>query len=41
MVVLAWGSHCANVSPRWAWRDEAGNDMGIAAEIGKRHYVKD
>jgi hypothetical protein len=28
-------------SPRWAWRDEAGNDVGIAAEIGLRRYVKD
>jgi hypothetical protein len=28
-------------SPRWAWRDEAGNDVGIAAEVGQRRYVKD
>lgn len=28
-------------SPRWAWRDETGNDLGIAAEVGTRRYVKD
>ena len=28
-------------SPRWAWRDEKGQDTGIAAEIGQRRYVKD
>jgi hypothetical protein len=27
-------------SPRWAWRDEAGNDFGIAAEIGRRRYIR-
>jgi hypothetical protein len=26
-------------SPRWAWRDEAGEDAGIAAEIGRRRYI--
>jgi hypothetical protein len=28
-------------SPRWAWRDEAGRDLGIAAEIGRRRFVRD
>jgi hypothetical protein len=28
-------------SPRWAWRDEKGNDNGIAAEVGRRRYIKD
>ena len=28
-------------SPRWAWRDEAGNDIGIAGEVGLRRYVRD
>jgi hypothetical protein len=28
-------------SPRWAWRDEFGNDAGIAAAVGQRRYVKD
>jgi hypothetical protein len=28
-------------SPRWAWRDEKGNDLGIAAEVGQRRYVQD
>jgi len=28
-------------SPRWAWRDEKGNDTGIAAEVGRRRYIKD
>jgi hypothetical protein len=28
-------------SPLWGWRDEAGNDVGIAAEIGLRRYVRD
>jgi hypothetical protein len=28
-------------SPRWAWRNEAGQDMGIAGEIGRRRYLKD
>ncbi len=23
-------------SPRWAWRDEAGSDMGVAGELGRR-----
>ena len=26
-------------SPRWAWRNEAGDDLGIAAEIGRRKYI--
>jgi len=26
-------------SPRWAWRDEGGKDMGIAGEIGRRRYL--
>jgi len=29
----------AESSP-WAWRDEGGNDVGIAAEVGKRRYVR-
>jgi hypothetical protein len=28
-------------SPRWGWRDEFGNDAGIAAEVGQRRYVRD
>jgi hypothetical protein len=28
-------------SPRWAWRDEGGNDLGIAAEVGQRTYITD
>ena len=28
-------------SPRWGWRDEAGHDVGIAAEVGRRRYVQD
>ncbi|MCC6191434.1 MAG: hypothetical protein IT318_20615 [Anaerolineales bacterium] len=28
-------------SPRWAWRDEAGRDLGIAAEIGRRRFIRD
>jgi hypothetical protein len=28
-------------SPRWAWRDEAGHDLGIAAEIGRRRFIRD
>jgi hypothetical protein len=28
-------------SPRWGWRDEAGRDLGIAGEIGRRRYIKD
>ena len=27
-------------SPRWAWRSEAGDDVGIAAEIGRRRYIR-
>jgi hypothetical protein len=27
-------------SPRWAWRDENGHDVGIAAEIGRRRYIR-
>jgi hypothetical protein len=27
-------------SARWAWRDEAGNDVGIAAVVGQRHYIR-
>src|SRR6185503_17883148 len=27
-------------SPRWAWRDETGKDMGIASEIGLRRYIR-
>jgi hypothetical protein len=27
-------------SARWAWRDEAGNDAGIAAVVGQRKYVR-
>lgn len=26
-------------SPLWAWRDEAGNDMGIAGRVGERPYI--
>lgn len=26
-------------SPLWAWRDEAGQDAGLAAEIGRRRYI--
>jgi hypothetical protein len=26
-------------SPRWAWRDEGGRDVGIAGEIGRRRYI--
>jgi len=29
----------AESSP-WAWRDEGGKDVGIAAEVGKRQYVR-
>jgi hypothetical protein len=28
-------------SPRWAWRDEAGQDVGIAGEIGRRRYLRE
>jgi hypothetical protein len=28
-------------SPRWAWRDEAGRDMGIAGEVGRRRYLRE
>ena len=28
-------------SPRWGWRDESGRDLGIAAEIGRRRYIRD
>ena len=28
-------------SPRWAWRDEGGRDVGIAAVVGERKYVRD
>ncbi len=27
-------------SPRWAWRDENGQDVGIAAEVGLRRYIR-
>jgi hypothetical protein len=27
-------------SPRWAWRSEAGDDVGIAAQIGRRQYIR-
>ena len=27
-------------SARWAWRDEAGNDVGIAAVVGRRTYIR-
>jgi hypothetical protein len=27
-------------SARWAWRDEAGNDVGIAAVVGARKYIR-
>jgi len=27
-------------SVRWAWRDEAGNDVGIAAVVGQRKYIR-
>lgn len=27
-------------SARWAWRDEAGNDVGIAAIVGQRKYIR-
>ncbi len=27
-------------SARWAWRDEAGNDAGIAAVVGQRKYIR-
>ncbi len=26
-------------SPRWAWRDEAGADLGIAGAVGRREFV--
>ncbi|MGH2524704.1 MAG: hypothetical protein ACRDH2_19530 [Anaerolineales bacterium] len=26
-------------STRWAWRDEAGNDVGIASVVGARKYI--
>jgi hypothetical protein len=26
-------------SPRWAWRDEAGNDLGIADVVGQRAFI--
>ena len=26
-------------SARWAWRDESGKDVGIAAEVGRRVYI--
>jgi hypothetical protein len=28
-------------SVRWAWRDEAGNDLGIAAVVGERRFIND
>jgi hypothetical protein len=28
-------------SPRWAWRDEAGQDVGIAPIVGQRTYIRD
>ena len=28
-------------SPRWAWRDEKGADVGIAGLVGQRRYLKD
>ena len=33
-------SNQAEAAP-WAWRDEAGNDVGIAGVIGKRTYIQD
>ena len=27
-------------SARWAWRDENGKDVGIAAEVGARRYIQ-
>jgi len=27
-------------SPRWGWRDEMGNDFGIAKEIGLRKFIR-
>ncbi|MBP7690544.1 MAG: hypothetical protein KA764_01430 [Anaerolineales bacterium] len=29
----------AEESPRWAWRDEAGQDSGLAAVVGRREFV--
>jgi hypothetical protein len=28
-------------SALWAWRDEAGQDLGLAAEVGRRRYIDD
>jgi hypothetical protein len=28
----------AEESPRWAWRDEAGNDLGLAEVVGRRQF---
>ncbi len=28
-------------SARWAWRDEAGRDVGIAAVVGERRFIRD
>lgn len=28
-------------SARWAWRDEAGRDQGLAAEVGLRRFIDD
>ncbi|MGQ0605248.1 MAG: hypothetical protein ACT4QE_26525 [Anaerolineales bacterium] len=28
-------------SSRWAWRDEAGNDLGIADVVGRRSFISD
>jgi hypothetical protein len=28
-------------SADWAWRDEAGNDVGLAAVVGQRQYITD
>jgi hypothetical protein len=27
-------------SPRWAWRDESGNDLGIAGVVGQRRFIR-
>lgn len=31
----------ADESARWAWRDEAGRDLGLAAVVGQRPYLPD
>jgi hypothetical protein len=31
----------ATESTQWAWRDEAGNDLGIAEAVGRRTFIQD